>query len=147
MNRMDLHLVTVRLVKTLAHQMRRYTRIFLAVTFALLQCVSPLAHAHIGGDPSGQRIHIHEVEQQLDHIARLSNGNVSVETSEAPVIGMQQSKPRSGMQLDFNQPLAHTHFPSFPALAATAIKFSPLDTRPSPPLLFRKPYPQAPPAL
>ncbi len=132
--------------------MKRVTRIILVLIFALLQCVAPFAHAHLGGDPAGQsgaRFHVHEIQQQLDHISSVSNGN-TVEPSDAPVISMQQSKPRAAVQHAFDQPLIQgydTPRPAPAALGMLPVKPQSADASPPPPSLFRKQHPQAPPSL
>jgi hypothetical protein len=70
-------------------EMKRAGRFFFLLTFALLQCVSPLAHAHIGGDASGGAFHVFHFNKahQLhahDHMARMSNGGHRFHASELP---------------------------------------------------------------
>lgn len=123
--------------------MRRATRIFLVLFFALLQCVSPLAHAHIGGDHSGTRIHIDEVQQQLDYLSV----NAVVEPSDSAAVHTPQGKQRNPVQLVFDYPCIQGYYLSLPKEAVPSVIRRSSFKRPLPSSTFRKQYPQAPPAF
>ncbi len=127
--------------------MKRATHILVAVLFALLQSVAPLAHAHIGGDHSAQHLHLHEIQQQLDDASQLSSP--SVEAADSRAVGVSKAKQRNSVHAVFNHPMAPGHhallLPKSP-VAEIGLAFLPKQP-PQPLLLFRKQHPQAPPAL
>jgi len=123
--------------------MRRAARIFLVLSFALLQCVSPLAHAHVGGHDAGTRVHLGEVERQADSLEALA----AVEPSEMPVIYVPDGKQRNYSQHAWNQPaLCGSCAPCAIEDSAPA-HIAAIAERPALPQLFRTQNPQAPPAL
>jgi len=126
--------------------MRRITRIFLVATFALMQCVSPFAHAHVGGGHFGQGLHIHEVQQQLEHLEMLHSG-VNAHVPDAPAVTTPQSKPRLGVQHVFSHPMVHGYEVALPAPASFSLPVRFTDAGLSLPPPFRKQHPQAPPSL
>ncbi len=127
--------------------MKRATHILVAVLFALLQSVAPLAHAHVGGDHSAQHLHLHEIQQQLDDASHLSNTRVDAADSRA--IGVSKAKQRSSVHVVFNHPMVPGHHALLlPKNPVTEIGLAfPSKQPPQPLLLFRKQHPQAPPAL
>lgn len=42
--------------------LNRLIRVYLLLLFALLQCVAPLAHAHVNGDSADQKVHLATIE-------------------------------------------------------------------------------------
>jgi hypothetical protein len=79
--------------------MKRAARVVFLVTFALLQCVAPLAHAHIGGDASGGRFHIFHFHDGLqkqahDHVSRMSSGGHASAASDHPAVKVPDGKRR-----------------------------------------------------
>ena len=80
--------------------MKRVGRLFFLLTFAFLQCVSPLAHAHLGGDASLGRFHVfhfHDAphKQSHDHGTRALSGGHSHSASDLPVVKVPDGKRRT----------------------------------------------------
>lgn len=67
--------------------MQKTIQQFLLVIFALLQCMSPLAHAHVDGNNVAQSVHSHELN--------LHTQNGDIENDEGAVITMPQAAPIS----------------------------------------------------
>lgn len=135
--------------------MKRSFRLLMVLGFALLQCMSPLAHAHVGGGHQGERIHLNGVQQQLDHAAALANQHEIAESQELPVVDMPQGKKRSVAESAFERAFEPLFLSSrIPGLATPQIFRAPrtityqsADERPVPASLFRKQHPQAPPVF
>ncbi len=77
--------------------------------FAFLQCVAPLAHAHVGGDasPSG-RVHIfhfYDASQQHDHASRMSSAGHASNASDLPVVKVPDGKRRSHVSIVVYSPV------------------------------------------
>ncbi len=128
-------------------KMRRITRIFLVATFALMQCVLPFAHAQVGGGHFGQGLHIHEVQQQLEHLQTLQSGGVNAHAPDAAAVTTPQSKPRLGVLHVFDHPMVHGYEVALPAPASFSLPARYTDAGSFLPSPFRKQHPQAPPSL
>lgn len=117
-----------------------------AVLFALLQSVAPLAHAHVGGDHSARYLHVHEIEQQLNAPSQVSN--TRAEAADTRAIGVSKAKQRNSVHAAFSHPMVPAHYalPSKNPITEVSLAF-PSKHPPQPLLLFRKQHPQAPPAL
>ncbi len=123
--------------------MKRLVQIFLALSFATLQCVAPLAHAHIGGS-ADHRIHLPELQQQAH--AELS---CCAETHDSPSVGVAQGCERddeSTAQADNVAAYVHRK-PEVAVAGMVRIARAPDHQSILPTLFLRKPYSQAPPAL
>jgi hypothetical protein len=117
-----------------------------AVLFALLQSVAPLAHAHVGGDHSARHLHLHEIQQQLDDASQLTN--TRAEAADSRAIGVSKAKQRNSVHAAFNHPMVPGHYALLPKNPVAAVSLAaPSRQPPQPLLLFRKQHPQAPPAL
>ncbi len=123
--------------------MKRLVQIFLALSFATLQCVAPLAHAHIGGS-ADHRIHLPEIQQQAH-----TELSCCAETHDSPSIGVAQGCERDDEPAPpGNSVAAYVHRTPEVAIAGTVrIACAPEHQLALPTLSVRKPYSQAPPAL
>lgn len=125
--------------------MKRLLHLFLALSFALLQSIAPLAHAHTDGY-APQGVHLPEAQQ-----AHFSHSNLPVccaaEAEESPAIVVEQGFERDD---DSVAPACQmVSAPPAPQIAATSESPVFLTARLSfilPSASFPKPYPQAPPA-
>lgn len=130
--------------------MKRARRLYFLLTFALLQCLAPVAHAHFGSDASDgafHAFHFHQAQlpHALDHAPRLSSGSHQFHPSNLPVVRVPDGKRR-------NQASAPLIAPAMVASGihlrtAAPAKFTHLNYAriPLPPPYFRQ-YAQAPPA-
>lgn len=127
----------------IAAVMKRYIQQFLLFLFALLQCVAPLAHAHIGGSGIGHAIHAHEADVHPLSLA----GYTHVERHEGAVISMPQACT-----------ISDTPSPSQPPATQAPNYFTPATGAVSPGLPeppgsdiagsgYSSPWPQAPPHI
>ncbi len=125
--------------------MRHASRTFLVLLFALLQCVTPLAHAHVGGEHSGTRarVHLDEVQQQFAHL----NQGKAFESSEAPVIHMPDGKERNHVQIGSGHPVVQGAYRPPLVAESTGARIASVVPSPSLPIPFLRQNPQAPPAL
>ena len=116
----------------------RILHTLLVLTFALLQCVAPLVHAHVDGQHSGVlppslESHHHSQEQ----------AECVVEADESPAIGLHEYQRN-------DQPvLAHSATAiTFNIHPVVVVKLSPQSPPPAIVLApYSKSHPQAPPAL
>ena len=130
--------------------MTRVGRLFFLVTFALLQCVAPLAHAHLGGDASGGHFHLFhfydgQQKHAQDHGSRVSSGGHGASSSDHPAVKVPDGKRRHHVSIAVASPaLEHAGMPlDVPVmLGKSACLDCALDI-PSPP--FFKRHSQAPP--
>jgi len=133
--------------------MKRAGRLLFLLTFALLQCVSPLAHAHIGGDASGGRFHIfhfHDVRHvhahANDRTAFVSNGGHRLHAPDLPVVKVPDGKRRSHATAPLTTS-ARVAVGIRPVASVALRRFTRLNDEriPFPPPYFKQPA-QAPPA-
>ncbi len=123
--------------------MKRLVQIFLALSFATLQCVAPLAHAHVSGGSVDQGIHLPEVQQPY----ALGELSCCAETNDSPSVGVAQGFERDEKPASPGGSLAYALRLPRAAVATPALA---VPTRPdalifpTPP--YRTPYAQAPPA-
>ena len=69
-------------------KLTRYARLPLLLLFTLLQCVAPVAHAHVNGQNSGHQVHLVFLDH-LESSGHLSNlPQVSAETDHSSVVSM-----------------------------------------------------------
>jgi hypothetical protein len=128
--------------------MRRVGRIAFLLGFALLQCVAPLAHAHVRGDAAMGALHFHfgQIEHmQHDQGSRVSGGSHAVEASELPVIKVPDGKFRAKATFAFTSPWLNHPGAGLvlPAMLASPARVAPVHADlPSP---YLKHYSQAPP--
>lgn len=127
--------------------MTRLTHLFLALSFAAMQCVAPLAHAHTAGSHE-QGIHL-PVAAADAHVPEAEASCCTIEADESPAVVVpegkrKQERPMPAWDAAFTAPaivitgFVVTH--ASPVLAAAP------DAPPLPTLAFRTPYPHAPPA-
>lgn len=122
--------------------MKRFLHPLLALTFALLQCVAPLVHAHIDGQHSG----LVPPALTAPHLLgdQLTQADCLIEADESPAIGLAYEFQRTDHPA-ISQP-SGVNAPN--ALPVIIVKFLP-----SPPPAgtfftpYRKSHPQAPPSL
>lgn len=69
--------------------MQKSIQQFLLILFVFLQCLSPLAHAHVDGHNAGHSLHSHELSVQAQMIES------HVENDEGAVIVMPHAYPAS----------------------------------------------------
>lgn len=130
--------------------MKSAGRLFFLLTFALLQCVSPLAHAHIGGDASGGAFHVfhfHDVRHVHAQAPRASSSGHRFHASNLPVVKVPDGKRRNQAAVpQLAQAMSEAGIILPRQLAETA-KFPDTVSKhiPSPPPYFTQ-YAQAPPA-
>ena len=124
--------------------MKKVARALFICLFTLLQCVAPLAHAHIDGQQGSGGLHTLEFEYAASSL-QLSHSEAS--TPDSPAIGMPHELPRdSSAELAPPPPLAtlltrpdaHTGEIRFPCTRRLPVPVErPFDT----------PFSHAPPAL
>lgn len=90
--------------------MKRTGRMVFLLGFAFLQCVAPLAHAHMGGDGApGGRFHIfhfHDAsQQQHDQASRMSSAGHASNASDLPVVKIPDGKRRSHVSIVVYSPV------------------------------------------
>ena len=68
--------------------MNRLFRLVLLLLFALLQCVAPLAHAHVSGNDSNQNVHFDIIESQWLHEHDTEVTHFSIEEHHSPIVSM-----------------------------------------------------------
>lgn len=70
--------------------LNRMIRLKLMLLFALLQCVAPLAHAHVNGHNTGQTVHIelHDSAGFIDHHHDTETTQLSVDEHHSDVVSM-----------------------------------------------------------
>lgn len=124
--------------------MRKLARLMFICLFTLLQCVAPLAHAHIDGDQSNHGLHAVEFEHALGG-HELSRCEAS--SPESPAIGMPHELPRdNSLELALAPPRALPQLPpatAQPTIAAVVASLAPILG----PGSFETPLSHAPPAL
>jgi hypothetical protein len=126
--------------------MKRFVNLFLAVTFALLQSIAPVAHAHINNSHKCIGIHLPEIEVQVGHGAsELDSGSHVWESlAVSPSKGCESGCTR----VSADQPFIYiAHTPQYSADEAAAADAGNPFVAPILPLAKSlRPYPQAPPA-
>jgi hypothetical protein len=124
--------------------MKNLARLLFICLFTLLQCVAPLAHAHIDGDQSNEGLHAVEFEHALWNLD-LSRSTAS--TPESPAIGMPHELPRdTSLELALAPPRAQPQLPPAAARPCATMATLPLASTPGPGP-FETPLSHAPPAL
>lgn len=128
----------------------RSIRLLLLMLFVLLQCVAPLAHAHVNdehGEYNGQGVHIDLVDfTQLNahHHHETDSAHVSVDEHQSAVVSMQPESRSSALAID--EPAAASKYGMFELRehgAVIAVYFYP---PPLPLTPYQHPNSQAPPA-
>lgn len=78
------------------------SRIQLLLLFALLQCVTPLAHAHVNGNHAGQSAHItlNDVSGTLEHQQPFEIARLSTEEHQDAVVCMPPEYRLSVLTID-----------------------------------------------
>ncbi len=126
--------------------MTRLAHLFLALSFAAMQCVAPLAHAHAAGSTE-HGIHLPEVVAQVAQDHQVSCCTVEADESRAVVAPDGKPKQeRSSPASEAACTAAAVVVPDIAVADASLLLLTPPDRARLPALSFRKPYPQAPPA-
>ncbi|BCB27115.1 hypothetical protein SKTS_20010 [Sulfurimicrobium lacus] len=120
----------------------------LLLLLALLQCFAPLLHAHTHGIGGASGVHLDGVDELV--VADSGKPAFMADRSDAPAIAMvQEYRQNRSISL---------HADDQPALAASALSFSTVffqlpflapsvvTTLPGGPLIYSRPFSQAPPA-
>lgn len=124
--------------------MKRIFHLLLILLFALLQCITPLAHAHIDECDRDSRTYLHHVTPQLgDNAHKLS---LSAKNHSSQAIWMPQGHPGNDHISIITSPAsvqpAHGLRPEHANLTPRRLSYHLSYSPPS----FHKPYTQAPPA-
>ena len=125
--------------------MKRFVNLFLAVLFALLQCIAPVAHAHINTSSMDNGMHLPEVGLQDGHGANELNCGDPVWESSA-VSASQGCELHCTRTASDQHAFYIAYTPQYAAEEATEAYRNPFHTVVIPPAESLKPYPQAPPA-
>ncbi len=126
---------------------RHLSHLFLALSFAMLQCIAPLAHAHTG-DSVEHGIHLPQAEAEARIIQEdlLQCCIAEAEESAAVVVSegceRENQIPAPDAQAMFAPPV----FQTLAAPVAATLPEAGRDATPLPSVSFRRPYPHAPPA-
>lgn len=126
--------------------MTRFVHLFLALSFAAMQCVAPLAHAHTTGS-AGHGIHLPHAAAEA-HVLEAEASCGTIETDESPAVVAPEGKrkqehPMPAWGAVCAQAAAT---PDIAAADALPVLQAPPDAAPPSALSFHTPYPQAPPA-
>lgn len=127
------------------HMMNRSFRFLVLLLFALLQCVAPIAHAHVNGDNVDQNVHItiSESTWSLDNDADITH--FSVESPHSSVICIPPENRCDEPALAQDPSINVQHALVLPEHSASKVALpEPGYCGSSPP--YRHPYGQAPPA-
>jgi len=124
--------------------MQRFLKTSLALIFALLQCIAPVAHAHISGSSAGHGIHLPDIQLQHEHGASQLSGSAAVQ--ESPAISAAQGFERDDQSAAPASQMAYADLMPQPTDVESATHYR----SPSHPLIlplasFRQPYSHAPP--
>lgn len=114
---------------------------FLLLTFALLQCIAPLAHAHVEGGGAG--VHTPGLEASHHFLHEKPAGQYFIEEAESAVIVMADQLQRDDSVV-FLPAAVVPHIASFPPLVVIKISL-PVVVRATVTSSYQKPHPQAPP--
>lgn len=120
-------------------------RSLLLMLFVLLQCIAPLAHAHINGDNEGQHIHFDSIDSSLlsDHHQQADTTQFFAEEHHSAVVCMPPEY-RSGA-LPVDQPVVASKpgviMPGEQGRIVLGGFLQPV----FPPLPYQHPFSQAPP--
>ena len=122
-------------------------RIQLLLLFALLQCVTPLAHAHVNGNNVGQAAHmpLYDVTIMHGHQHEFENAHLSTEEHHDvdAVIGMQPESRSSVLVVDL--PVLPTQRELLPHDKSVTRVLDNLHTVSFALTPYRHPFSQAPP--
>lgn len=125
--------------------MQRFLKTSLALIFALLQCIAPVAHAHISGGSADHGIHLPDIQLQYGHGASQLSGSAAVQ--ESPAISAAQGFERNDEPASASSQTTYADFMPQPAAEKSAPHYrTPFHLLTLPSASSRKPYPQAPPA-
>lgn len=127
--------------------MKRCLHFLLTIFFALLQCVAPLAHAHIDGHNADKRgIHLYISPSAPSSMERQMTASPKHNT---PAIGIPQGHTARGDGLLTDVPASFSQTISSPlAQQNPEAIYAALETgEPSIFVAYQKPHPHAPPAL
>ncbi len=130
--------------------MKRAGRMIFLLSFAFLQCVAPLAHAHVAGDAApGGRFHIfhfHDASQQHDQASRVSSAGDASKASDLPVVKVPDGKRRSHVTIVVYSPVLDRGGMVLPASRTPRKPVCAYRERVHLPSPFFRQYSQAPPA-
>jgi len=104
------------------HMMRKWKNLSLVALLSMLQCITPLVHAHVSSDSHSGNIHFHLNGDILDHgDAATAKSELSDVKAEFPTIGMAH-----GYKNDYILFLTDNHGPSHTGLSASLLNAIPL---------------------
>jgi hypothetical protein len=126
------------------HIMNRLYSFLLLALFTLLQCVAPIAHAHVNGDSLDQHIHISISGTQGLALKDSEAKHWSVESSHSPVICMPAE--HRGEEQAQVLAVACIGKPAFAQPGHIVVMAASPQLRNCPVSPYRLPYSQAPPA-
>lgn len=122
----------------------RSIRSLLLSLFVLLQCVAPLAHAHVNGDHADRHVHIAALDAAWgEHASHAEKARLSHGDHHAAAVCMPPEFRCSALLIDQPADAGNTGMPLLPehgALVFDAIR--PLGFSPPP---YQHPFSQAPP--
>ncbi len=128
--------------------MTRLAHLLLALSFAAMQCIAPLAHAHAAGSTE-HGIHLSGVAAQVQVAQDHQGSCCTIEADESRAVVAPDGKPkqeRSSPASEAACTAAAVVVPDIAVADASPLLLTPPDEAKLPALSFRKPYPQAPPA-
>jgi hypothetical protein len=116
--------------------MKRFANILMLLSFALLQCTAPLAHAHINGGNQGAGVHMPETELSGEHGSRkvVETQNPGVQVGDRFEEYVSAHALAGGFMLQAAEQTAIRYYRSL----AHPLNY--------PSTCSHRPYPQAPPA-
>lgn len=128
--------------------MTRFAHLLLALSFAAMQCVAPLAHAHTAGSHE-HGIHMPGVAAQAQVAQDHQASCCTIEADESRAVVVPDGKPkqeRSAPACEAACTAAAVVVPDIAVADASPVLVAAPDAPPLPALSFRTPYPHAPPA-
>lgn len=128
--------------------MTRLAHLFLALSFAAIQCIAPLAHAHTAGSAE-HGIHLPETVAEA-HVLAAEASCGTVEADESPAVVVPDGKRKHERPSPAWDPICTTAAVALPDIAITdalPVLVATPDPAGLPALSFRTHYPQAPPAV
>lgn len=124
--------------------LNRLFRLALLLLFALLQCVAPLTHAHVGGNNADQNVHFDIAASSWLHDHDTEVTHFSVEEHHSPVVSMPPEF-RCG-DLTFAPHMSTDGSPLIAPRKHIPLRFTALPQQDRSALPYQHPCSQAPPA-
>jgi hypothetical protein len=125
-------------------KLTRHFRLLLLMLFALLQCVAPLAHAHVNGNNADQKVHLAIIDSPWLTAHDSNSAHLTVEPDHSAVVCLP---PESGCSdLKIAQPLPVNEKCPSALCEHITLQFVNLYQQSLPLTPYQHPCSQAPPA-